>query len=185
MNKITDDTSKVEKTDLMNLANVLTAVRIALCLALLPCTTFSTEFYLLYISAGITDMLDGPIARKTNTVSDLGTKLDSAADFLMVIVCLVKLLPVLCLSSWIYFWIAIIAIIKICNLVYGSLAYHKLVSVHSFMNKLTGILLFAFPLTLDLNVIGREYSAGAICTVATIAAIQERLCIRKTIGKNE
>jgi CDP-diacylglycerol--glycerol-3-phosphate 3-phosphatidyltransferase len=50
----------------------------------------SPWFCVLYISAGVSDMVDGWVARKTNTVSDFGSKLDTVADIFFVAVCLVK-----------------------------------------------------------------------------------------------
>ena len=61
----------------------------------------------------ISDMLDGFVARKTDTVSRFGARLDTIADFVLVIVCLVKLLPIPRIPAWLYLWIGIIALIKI------------------------------------------------------------------------
>ncbi len=44
-------------------------------------------------------------------------------------------------------------------------------SVHSIMNKVTGGLLFVFPLTLSF--IDLRYSAAVVCVAATAAAIHE------------
>ena len=35
---------------------------------------------------GLTDVMDGIIARKTNTVSDFGAKLDTGADFIFAVI---------------------------------------------------------------------------------------------------
>ena len=100
------------------MANLITAIRILCSVALLFCAALSPWFYALYITAGVSDMVDGWVARKTNTVSDFGSKLDTVADILFVTVCLVKLLPVLHLPVWIYVWVAVIACIKVFNIVY-------------------------------------------------------------------
>ena len=41
------------------------------------------------------DVGDGIIARKTNSVSEFGSRFDSIADFVFVVVCLIKILPVM------------------------------------------------------------------------------------------
>ena len=79
----------------VQVANAITSMRILCSIALLFCPACSTVFYVLYIGAGFTDMIDGTIARKTNTVSELGSKLDTIADFVFVVVCMIKLIPVL------------------------------------------------------------------------------------------
>ena len=63
---------------------------------------FSPKFYCLYCVAGFTDMIDGTIARKTGSASTFGSTLDSIADFVFIMACLIKLLPVLTLSTWLW-----------------------------------------------------------------------------------
>ena len=119
------------------MANTITFFRIAAGIVLLFCPVFSPAFYTLYIAAGLSDMLDGFVARKTDTVSKLGTKLDTIADLVLVVVCLIKLLPILRIPAWLYGWIGIIALIKAVNIVSGFAVQKKFVAVHSVMNKAT------------------------------------------------
>ena len=120
------------------MANVITSIRIVCALALLFCPALSVPFYMLYIIAGFTDMIDGTVARKTGTISEFGSKLDTVADFILVIVCLIKLIPVLNMQPWMYIWIGIVAIIKIINIVSGFVVEKKFVAIHSIMNKVVG-----------------------------------------------
>ena len=158
------------------MANIITFVRILCSIAILFCPVFSVAFYSLYITAGLTDMIDGRVARKTNTVSEFGAKLDTVADFVFVVVCLVKLLPIMDFPSWLYIWIGVIALIKIINIVSGYVIQKQFVTIHGLMNKVTGLLLFILPLTLSF--INLRYSAVMVCLVATFAAIQEGHFIR-------
>ena len=158
------------------MANIITFVRILCSIAILFCPVFSVAFYSLYITAGLTDMIDGWVARKTNTVSEFGAKLDTVADFVFVVVCLVKLLPIMDFPSWLYIWIGVIALIKIINIVSGYVIQKQFVTIHSLMNKVTGLLLFILPLTLSF--INLRYSAVVVCLVATFAAVQEGHLIR-------
>ena len=158
------------------MANIITIIRILCSIAILFCPVFSVAFYSLYITAGLSDMIDGWVARKTNTVSDFGCKLDTVADVIFVIVCLIKLLPVMDIPVWLYVWIGIIALIKVINVVSGYVVQKQFVAVHSVMNKVTGALLFALPLTLSF--VDLKYSATAVCIVATFAAVQEGHFIR-------
>ena len=165
------------------MANIITIIRILCSIAFLFCPAFSVAFYSLYITAGLSDMIDGWIARKTNTVSEFGAKLDTIADFIFVVVCLVKLLPILGIPNWLYVWIGIIALIKVINIVSGYVVQKQFVAVHSMMNKVTGILLFILPLTISF--IDLKYSAAVVCIIATFAAIQEGHFIRTKKSKNE
>ncbi|MBQ5686058.1 MAG: CDP-alcohol phosphatidyltransferase family protein [Clostridia bacterium] len=158
------------------MANFITGLRIVFSVVLLFCPVFSPAFYAWYIAAGVTDMIDGAVARKTGTVSEFGAKLDTTADFVLVVVCLIKLLPVLHVPAWLYIWIAIIAFIKVANILAGYIRQKEFLSVHSIMNKVTGGLLFVFPLTLSF--IDLRYSAAVVCVVATAAAIHEGYLIK-------
>ena len=158
------------------MANIITIIRILCSIALLFCPAFSPAFYALYLTAGVSDMVDGWIARRTHTASELGAKLDTIADIVFVIVCLVKLLPVLDIPVWLYVWIGVIALVKIINIISGFIVQKRFVSVHSIMNKVTGLLLFIFPLT--ISIIDLKYTAATVCAFATFAAIQEGHFIR-------
>ena len=101
------------------MANTITFFRIAAGIVLLFCPVFSPAFYVFYIAAGLSDMLDGFVARKTDTVSKLGARLDTIA-----------------------------ALIKVVNIISGFAVRKRFVAVHSVMNKATGALLFLLPLTI-------------------------------------
>ena len=153
------------------MANIITFIRIVLSVVLLFCPTLSSAFYAVYIAAGLSDMIDGAVARKTGTASELGAKLDTLADIVFTAVCLIKLLPSLDFPVWIYTWILVIALIKLANITIGYIREKKFVAVHSVINKVTGGLLFILPLTITF--IDLKYSAVVVCLVATIAAVYE------------
>ena len=154
-----------------HIANIITGSRIIFSLTLLVIPLSSAWFYVLYLFCGLTDMIDGAIARKTNAVSSFGSKLDTASDFIFMAVCAVKILPIIYLPVLLWIWIAVIAIIKFANIVLGFVLRKKLVVYHSVLNKITGSLLFLLPFTLQF--IEPTYSFVVVCSVATIAAIGE------------
>ena len=164
-----------------HIANIITGSRIALSLPLLFIPLSSAWFYVFYMFCGLTDMVDGTIARKTETVSSFGSKLDTASDLVFMAVCAVKLLPKINICIWLWVWIAVIAIVKVTNIVIGFIRRKKLVALHTVLNKTTGLLLFFLPLTLQFIV--PTYSLAVVCTVATIAALQEGYYTIKAIDK--
>ena len=159
------------------MANNITVLRIICSIALLFCPVFSPAFYTLYIIAGVSDMVDGEVARKTGIVSEFGSKLDTTADFVFVSVCLIKLVPAIHTPTWLIIWIIVIAAIKLTNLISGYVMQKEIVVLHTYMNKVTGILLFVLPLTLTF--IDLKYSGAFVSAVATFAAIQEGHLIRR------
>ena len=164
-----------------HIANIITGSRIVFSLLLLFIPLSSALFYIFYLFCGLTDMIDGTVARKTGAVSNFGAKLDTASDFVFMAVCVVKLLPKINISVWLWIWIAIIAIVKVINIVMGFIRRKKLVALHTFLNKITGLLLFLLPLTLQF--ILPTYSFAVVCTIATIAAVQEGYYIIKANDK--
>lgn len=144
--------------------------------AILFTIPFTGQFYVLYILCGLTDMIDGYVARRTKTESDLGAKLDSVADACFVLVCMIKILPVILLDVWLWVWIAGIALIKVANLISGFVCQHRLVMLHTVTNKGAGFLLFMLPLLIGF--VHANYIIIPVCAVATFAAIQEGHLIR-------
>ena len=77
-----------------SVANFISAARILLTFTLILTKPLSAAFIIIYLFCGISDMLDGYIARKTGTTSKLGEKLDSLADFIMITVLIIILYPI-------------------------------------------------------------------------------------------
>lgn len=153
------------------IANIMTISRILCSICLLFCPVFSIGFYILYLFCGLTDMVDGTIARKTNTASDFGARLDTVADIIFVAVCFVKILPLMDFPAWLWTWIVAIAIVKTGNVVWGLVREKKLISMHTMLNKVTGFLLFVLPMTFGF--MEPVYSSAVVCFFATLAAIHE------------
>ena len=163
------------------MANALTICRIALSIALLIPATFSPAFFALYVLAGVTDMLDGYIARRTGTESELGAKLDSIADFILAVVCLVKILPAIAVPTWLWIWVAAIVLVKAANAVSGFVVEKRLVMPHTMANKVAGFVVFLVPFAIPL--FGIAVPAIIACAIATFAAVQEGHFIRS--GRSE
>ena len=156
------------------LANIITSCRIILSVIMLFFPAFSTVFYSLYLTAGFTDMIDGTVARKLGTNSEFGAKLDTFADMVFVAVVAYKLYPLIKITKAI--WIGLIAVIKVINLIYGFMVQKQFVSVHTIANKITGFMLFIFPLTFPI--VNIRYTSIVVCVMATFAALQENYIIR-------
>ena len=136
------------------MANLITGLRIIVSAALLFCPVFSPIFYV--------------------------SRFDSIADLVFVVVCLIKILPVMDIPIWLYVWTVLIAVIRIFNIISGFAVQKKYVAVHTTMNKVTGVLLFMLPLT--LSIVPLIYTGIPICSVATFAAVQEGHFIRTGKG---
>ncbi|MBR4461040.1 MAG: CDP-alcohol phosphatidyltransferase family protein [Erysipelotrichaceae bacterium] len=133
-----------------NLANIITIIRIIGTICLLPLETLSDVFFYVYILTGITDALDGFVARKLHTVSRLGSKLDSAADltFYSVMMCKIWLLLVEYLPDYVILLIKAVLVLRAVCYALIALFKKEFSSRHTILNKLTGLLLFLLPMIL-------------------------------------
>ena len=160
-----------------NTANIITIGRIIGSAVLIFVQTFSVWFYIVYIFCGLTDIADGAVARLTGTQSKLGSVLDSIADIVFAVVCLIKLLPCITLFAWQWLLILIIALIRIANIVAGIIISGKAVFLHTIANKITGLCLFILVFTLNTDY--WDYAVIIVCAAAAFASIQEGLLILK------
>lgn len=77
------------------LPNLLTLLRMLGAAALIGLDVQRPAFWIIYALCGLSDMLDGHLARRLHAESALGGRLDSAADGLFAVVCAVRLLPLI------------------------------------------------------------------------------------------
>lgn len=165
-----------------NLANAMTIFRIVgtICLCFLePLTVY---FFTLYFLCGLSDMLDGFIARKTGNTTAAGAMLDSVADFIFLSVMLIIFIPFLPWKLWIAVWIGAIALLRLVSLSIGFAKYHTAASLHTVLNKAAGFLLFAFPVLYRLT--GMETTAIILCGISSLAAVEELFITIKSKSLN-
>ena len=151
--------------------NLLSALRIALFLPLFLVDAMTVPFWVLYVIAGTTDMLDGFLARRWGIESKFGAGLDSLADFVLVLVVGYKLFPWLKLPATLWMMVGLIALVKIVNVISSYVLKQKTEFLHTKSNKLTGFLLFIGMMT-----IGQSYFipvAWVITCFALFAAFHE------------
>ena len=161
-------------SSMKRLPNVISALRIAGSFCLLFCDVAGWLFWALYALCGISDMLDGYLARKLHAESRTGAVLDSVADICFVACCAIRLIPVMQIPTWLWIWAGIIVAIKIVNQVSALAVCKRFCFPHTTANKMTGLLLFLAVPTVFWSIIPLAVVAG----IATFAAIQEGHFIR-------
>ena len=157
------------------IANCITVSRLLFSFAMILFPPSSVPFAVLYVLCGVTDVLDGFVARKLHTESKIGEMLDSAADLFFAVVYAVKILSFLNIPLWMWIWVAVIGAVKITSILIASTKAHRLLIEHSFGNKLTGLLLYLLPLSVHIADV--KYGAILLCLVATVTAIGEMIKI--------
>lgn len=156
-------------------ANVITLLRIIGTIVLLFANPMSSPplFLGIYTLTGLTDALDGWIARRTGTASEFGARLDGIADLLFYAVMLIKFTPVLwvILPKAIWYAAAIILLIRISSYLTAAIKHHLFASLHTYLNKLTGAAVFLLPYMIMISS-GVIYS-WTICALAFVASLEE------------
>ena len=152
-----------------HLPNIITVLRIVGSIDLLFCNVAGWQFWTLYVLCGLSDMVDGWLARRLHAESKTGSILDSIADLSFVACCAIQLLPTMSIPSWLWIWSGIIVIIKIVNQIIALTRIKQLCLPHTIANKLTGFLLFIAVPTINWSII----PITVVAIIATFAAIQE------------
>ncbi len=158
----------------MNIANVITFLRIIGTLLLIWTVPFSKRFFVIYTLTGITDVLDGFLARKLKCATEFGAKLDSVADLLFYSVMVLKIMPELyeILPHWIWFIVASVVLVRVISYSVTAVKTRRFMSNHTYLNKLTGLCVFCVPYFVHYSDLDTGFCAIA-CLVAAVAAIQE------------
>lgn len=158
-----------------NLANYITLSRIILSIFILFTEPLSPIFFAIFIICGITDILDGYIARTYGLSSDLGSKLDSFADISFFLFFLMTISPILTHNHIIFLWIISISLIKIITIIIGFIKYGTLSLIHTYLNKITGLCLIILPFLLLLT--STNIILIILCLIASLASIEELIII--------
>lgn len=162
------------------LPNVISVLRIAGSISLLFCDVFGWLFWIFYVLCGLSDMIDGWMARKLHAESKTGAVLDSVADIVFVVCYAIRLLPILKIPVWLWIWAGLIIFIKIVNQVSALIIFKRFCFPHIWANKLAGLLLFLVAPTVFCSMI----PIAILAAIATFASIQEGHFIRKKrLGK--
>ena len=156
------------------LPNVISMLRIAGSIGLLFCDVKGWPFWSLYVLCGLSDILDGWLARRLHAETEAGAILDSVADIVFVACCATRLLPVLEIPAWLWVWAGIIVTIKIINQISALAVCKRFCFPHTVANKQTGLLLFLTVPGILWSVIPVSIAAA----IATFSAVQEGHFIR-------
>ena len=135
-----------------NIPNILTIIRMIL-VPIFPIVFFSSSVNahliatIIYVVAGLTDFLDGFIARKYNLISKVGTVLDPLADKLMLLMVLFCLYLDNTLPVWIFIFILVKESFMILSGVYMYFKKESLVIPSNYYGKTATMLFFiALPI---------------------------------------
>ena len=96
--------SGFNRKEVLNVANAVTSLRLFGAIAMIFIEPLSAAFYAVYTICGLSDGIDGTIARKMGTSSEFGARLDRVSDILFYLVMFIKLMPVLWTTMPMWIW---------------------------------------------------------------------------------
>ncbi len=149
-----------------HLANIVSCTRIVGAVVLFCLDEISTMFLTVYVLCGFTDLIDGPIARKTNSTSVLGSTLDTVGDVLTYLALTKILIKRNLVPIWIFFWILSVGILfGVCAII-SKFRFAKIYLPHTYLGKIFGGAVFVLPLA--MQIMPKEIWMSIICTIASI-----------------
>lgn len=156
-----------------NTADIITLFRIAGTMFLVVLRPISAAFFCVYALTGLTDVLDGWIARRTKTASEFGARLDSVADLLFYSVMLFRILPILwnTLPGDIWYAVAVSVIVRVSSYLVAAVKYRQFAALHTYLNKLTGVAVFFIPFFAAAPY--QTVYCRVTCAIAVTAATEE------------
>ncbi|MCQ2454647.1 MAG: CDP-alcohol phosphatidyltransferase family protein [Clostridia bacterium] len=158
-----------------NIANFVTSIRILGAIAIIFLKPLESAFFIVYLFCGLSDAVDGFIARKLKITSEFGTKLDSIADLTFYSVMMIKLLPTLCEKLWRFNWafLFIILAIRISAYAVSAIKFHKFSTLHTILNKISGGGVFLIPFFILLERTPFNIYGVIVCLITYTASLQE------------
>lgn len=152
------------------LPNALSLLRIPLSAWMLSVRPFSAGFWAAYLLGGLTDGLDGFLARRLAAVSRRGAMLDSLADAAFFLALLIVLRGVF-RPTWTRVWLAAVFAVRMACVITGLARFRTPGFLHTRFNRLAGGMLFCAPVILWL--LGRAPATALILGAASVAALEE------------
>lgn len=153
-----------------NLANIVSASRIAGSVVLFMMNNITNAFLAVYIFCGLTDLIDGPIARKTGSTSLLGATLDTVGDVLTYLALTKILIKKSLVPWWILVWILSAGAVFGAGAFISKFRFKKMYLPHTYLGKTFGIVVFVLPIAIKLS-IGTIWMS-VICSIASIHSLE-------------
>lgn len=159
-----------------NVANIITSLRIVGAAALFFFKLKSIHFLVIYSLCGLSDVLDGTVARAMHIQGDDGARLDSIADLIFYCVMLIKVIPALWgnVSAFVWIFAGVVIALRCAAYITAAAKYRLFASVHTYLNKLTGLAVFILPYLMAVTE-RHTLICITVCSIGFAASLEELL----------
>lgn len=155
------------------LPNALSCLRIAVSAALPFLANNPWLFAAAYLLCGLSDALDGYIARRFHAESSLGARLDSLGDLVFFGASVYLVWPLLYRTGGALLCVAAIAVVRVGNIALTRHKFHTWSAMHTIGNKIAGGMIFlALPACVLLGRIPL-WIGIPVCAIALLSALEE------------
>ena len=152
------------------LANIITSARIVGAAVLFFFSEVNGAFLCVYAFCGLTDLIDGPVARKTQSESAVGALLDTVGDVATYVALAKILLSKHMVPSWALYWYIPAAAGILCSGLIALVRFGRFFVVHSLFGKAMGVTAFLMPFMMYAGLIVPCFAV--MCITATVSAVE-------------
>lgn len=126
--------------------NIISLSRGVAAVGLLFPAVFSAPFWVLYLWCGISDMIDGLLARRLGAESRTGAAIDSIADLIFMLIACIRIIPALTIPFWFWLVVGIIAVLQLARMCFLYFRWGGWDGLHDRTNRIIGLALYLAPL---------------------------------------
>ena len=153
------------------LANVLSGARILAGVSLYFFNSITSVWFIaIYTFCGLTDLIDGPIARKTHSDSAVGGLLDTVGDVVTYVALAKILLTQKLVPTYILLWFIGDAVGILSSGLIALVRHGRLLLCHALFGKIMGGAMFLMPFAARIVDLGLYLIL--FCVIATLAAVE-------------
>lgn len=153
------------------LPDIITISRIVVAPTLLLLVPFGVPWFAAYLWCGVSDVLDGALARHWHQGSHLGARLDSLSDAVAALALVIVLVPLLEWYAWMVVWVIAIALVRLLSIITCRLRFGMPSLLHTYANKVCGVVLFVSVALIPW--LGQDIPVVVSCVVAMLSALEE------------
>ena len=150
--------------------NIITGSRILGAAVLFFFRDVDAWFLGIYLFCALTDLIDGPVARKLNAESSVGALLDTVGDVATYVALAKILLAKHLVPSWALIWYICAAAGIVASGLIAVGRFRRFFIVHSLFGKVMGFLAFLMPFALRADLLIPCFAA--VCASATVSAVE-------------
>ncbi|MDR2686523.1 MAG: CDP-alcohol phosphatidyltransferase family protein, partial [Oscillospiraceae bacterium] len=185
-----------KKSKLRHIPNILSLSRIPFSIAMPFLVAkggkYSVAFLVCYGVAGVTDALDGALARRFHWESRLGQKIDSIGDGVFIVCVIIAVILSLGpslrggngIEAYCYAILGVLLAIKLVNIAFTRIKFKQWGFIHLRSARWSIIPLYVlFPVCIHQQKVYNPFVA--VCLVLSILACVEEICILVQMDKHE